>query len=336
MKCSNTMCFNQFETPANSLGECAACHQKHVDAINSGQNAFVNSMVAWMTELESRHGKTIFYSDEFKGADRRPFTMGTDQLEQSFASAPYRKVTDQTRRDMTVLREHLNRMPVSDGYNVTSLPKELITLLSWNGMADGFVGASKNFHLMASARPCDSIRNFIRGRLTVCECEAAALVVFLNSICDLVGDAVFNVIFRDLKIIGTDPSRHNQPYIRKTLRPDESTIQVGDWVYFVHSQDSMQKFQDTAQRAKKGGAASGWNLVCIESGGGAGNKYLGFGMSDGAQGVPQGKTLMAIRNSMILDCGGDPADKRWDIYLHFTIRPNYPGLQRIMKQELKA
>lgn len=328
MKCSNLSCRQEFNEPANRLGECPACHAKHAPRINTGMTRFSESMVRWIGEVEAQHDKTIFYSDEFKKQDKAKFVVTTDQVDASLGNKAY-GVSDDTRRKVVTLQSHLQRAPSSGGYVVSSLPSELVTMLSWNGVAEGFVGASKNFYLMNGRAPSDAIRSFVRGRLTVCECEGVATVVFLNAICDLLGDKVFDLAFSKLSIVGTSASRHNKSYIDKQLAPGSDSIQVGDWIYFSHTKLSLEKFQDLVQKNRRGGAASGWNLVCVE-GSGPDAKYLGFGMSNHLQGM----TLAAIQDAMIKDCGGDPKARGWDMEVVFRIRPNLNSLANLAARAL--
>src|SRR5688572_11372485 len=104
MKCANGNCFNQFDQPANKLNECASCHAKHAQRISGGAASFAASMVRWMEEVESKHGKTIFYSDEFKKANKSPFTVSPDLMEETLKKPAYAKLDQRVLGQMKTLK----------------------------------------------------------------------------------------------------------------------------------------------------------------------------------------------------------------------------------------
>jgi hypothetical protein len=97
----------------------------------------------------------------------------------------------------------------------------------------------------------------------------------------------------------------------------EASFKVGDWVYYVHTKPSMDKFRDLAKEKGKGGAASGWNLVCTVASGEGSNKYMGFGMSDTESPSSDGLTAADIKKVMIKSAGGDPKAPYWQMYWRF-------------------
>ena len=329
MKCSNPLCWNEFDEPANKLGECAPCHAKHDLVITNGRSAFSEAIVRWMKEVESHSGETIFYSDQFEALNNKgTFVLSTHQLDETLDRGV--AVKQQTRETIGFLKTHLNRSPSAQGISVKQLPSEMIKMLSSNGVAEGFVGVSKNFRLMTAVAPSDAIRSFVTGRLTVCECEGVAMVVFLNAICDLLGPKIFDLAFAGLMIDSTSFTRHEKPFISKQMKPNIQSIGVGDWIYLAHeTSQSLEKFHDLAKKCGKGAAASGWNLVCVD-GSGPTAKFLGFGMSCDEGGM----LLSEIKDRMIKEVGGDPASRAWSLIVHLRIRPNLKGLAGLVKQRI--
>jgi hypothetical protein len=111
---------------------------------------------------------------------------------------------------------------------------------------------------------------------------------------------------------------------------------VGDWVYYGHcTTSSIEKFRELAQANDKGGAAIGWNMVCVSGGGVGQNKYIGFGMSDTSGGI-SGLTLAQVKNSMIDAVGGDRSNKKWAMGLKFICRADITKVLSQLRTLLSA
>ncbi|WP_157697691.1 hypothetical protein [Caballeronia calidae] len=203
--------------------------------------------------------------------------------------------------------------------------------LANNGKTDGFLATSKDFALMANERPSVAIRAFINGQLTVCECECMIKAVFFNSLCDLVGEDVFDIVFANLRI-ATGGGVEDAFIDQQRIKISESDCNAGDWTFVAHTTESALQFRELAEKKKTGGSASGWNVICVSGGGALQNTYLGFGLS-GGNAAP--KTLQQIKSAMIQECGGDPNSRGWDLYLHFRRRLNANRFLQWVRNELQ-
>ena len=160
-----------------------------------------------------------------------------------------------------------------------------------NGVATGFVATGKAFTSKDGVAAAAAVRHFFAGP-TICECEGATTLVAFRAMLDALGDAAFNLVFNkiEMKLFSPKPI---STYFKSRSCTVENQVNAGDWVYIYNDQKGA--FGDLAQFVKKGGAASGWNLVCTEVVNG-GRRYLGFGLSTG-QVIP--KTLDEVKAAMV-------------------------------------
>jgi hypothetical protein len=257
-------------------------------------NGLPARVVHWFAKAEANYGHTLFYSSDIENMDKERRSALTVTPKALGVDAP--------------ARIKLSDIKIGQLLKVTQ-----------NGTADGFIGVGKNFSLNMGTRPSDAVRSFIDGRLTVCECEGMMYVVYLNAICDLLGDSLFDCVFQGLSVVQGGNQFTN--FFDKLKLPAEAACQSGDWVYYVHSPESGAKFRQLVAANKKGGAASGWNLLCATQNP---NTYYGFGLVN-AQGAAH--PLATVRTIMIRECGGDPADRDWALYLAFRRRLSGARLQ---------
>lgn len=298
MSCSNKDCPNHGndQPPINRLGECKACHNKRMLALRGDLVQLPTLLVKWFGEAEKAYGQNCFYS-----ADIETLMSNKDQ-------------------------EKLAALGLADiGFKAQ-------LMVANNGKADSFMTKSKNFTIMNGIEPSTAIRSFIRGRLTVCECEGMIKAVIFNALCEFVGDPVFDIAFAGLVICGSG-WEFERTFIDEQKKPiGEGDCDVGDWTFYAHTTNSAVKFRHTAEKTKKGGSASGWNLICASGGGVGKNTYFGFGLSGGRS---EPRTLHQVKVAMIKECGGDPDDREWDLYLHFRRQVNGGNFLTWLETRLK-
>jgi hypothetical protein len=284
MACTNPNCPDHASQPPpiNKLGECKTCHEARLSSLRGRLSQLPQHLSTWFGKAEQNYGKCCFYS-----ADIERMIDAKDPRLKEFG---------------------MDEMKFGARIKLAN-----------NGASQHFVATSKNFELMANIKPSEGIRSFVDGRFTVCECEGMIKAVIFNALCDFIGEPVFDAAFANLRINGSGDGVEMAfiDQMRKGL--GESDIDAGDWTFVAHTTPSAVKFRDLAQKNKKGGAASGWNLICAEGGGPGKNTYYGFGLS-GGQAAP--KTLAQVKKAMIEECGGDPADFGWELYLHFRRQVN--------------
>lgn len=245
-------------------------------------------VVHWFQKAEEGYGNRIFYTSDID------------------------KMDNERKRGLSALPGAVGSDAV-DRIRLVDVPADKLRLLAHNGTADGFIGRGKNFSLNLGARPSESVRSFICGKLTICECEGMVFVVFLNAICDLIGDRLFDMAFKGLQVV-QGRNDFSACFNQVSTGVSEDTIQIGDWVYYTHDSFSADKFRELAKKNSKGGAATGWNLVCATK---SPNSYFGFGLTNSS-----GHThaLPKVRSIMIEECGGMPTAQGWNLVLAFRRR----------------
>jgi hypothetical protein len=334
--------------PVNALDECLICHKKRILKIHSDLNKLSGFIVEWFEKAESQYNKTCFYTGDILKVRADPLELlKKPELKAEMANfvgdpnltekSPKQILTDYDGK----VRERITKDPklmLKIPENIPERYEPIRNRLSEqikagrylefanNGCADGFVATSKNFRLIPqAAAPSKAIKSFINGHLTVCECEGMMKAVVFNAICELVGDEGFDVVFPNLYISGSgwdeekrflEEAMHKGFAVKKARFGGKSDIKMGDWTFVAHTTPSAEKFRECSNKNKIGAAASGWNVICVESGGAGKNKYPGFGLGN------ESKTLTDVKKTMIQECGGDPLDKGWDLYLHFRRRLN--------------
>ena len=252
-------------------------------------------VVYWFAKAEEGYGSRLFYTSDID------------------------KMSQQKKEALTVTPKAVG-LDGPSRLKLSTLDGKLLSKLAHNGTADGFIGKGKNFALNMGMRPSEAVRSFITGKLTVCECEGMMYVVYLNAICDLLGESMFDCAFQGLKI-DQGGNEFTNCFAQAKL-PGEAACQIGDWVYYVHTPFSGEKFRDLANSNKKGGAATGWNLLRASQNP---HTYFGFGLVN-QQGAAH--SLHTVRSIMIKECGGNPNDIGWDLYLAFRRRVSAARLQK--------
>ena len=167
-----------------------------------------------------------------------------------------------------------------------------------NGLARGFKARMKNFTLIPGMKPSIAIRSFITGDLTICECQGLFIAVLFNAICDILGNELFDTIFRDFAI-ETDFMRGPIGIARAItsvtpLGGREEPVCYGDWVYILNTE--LERFRAGVERGRYDPAASGWNLLCVNAG--HPKMYMGLGLSE-VRGRAAALTLEQIKIHML-------------------------------------
>lgn len=143
-----------------------------------------------------------------------------------------------------------------------------------HGFSLGFNAKNMRFNLSEGWSPTDAVTAFFNCK-TVCECHSLLLGVLYKAVLDCTGTDVFDLIFSKICVengfyYGMNPNNPIRQALRVLKNIQEADIGAGDWVYTLNVSDYL--------KLHPGGAAAGWNLVCVATA--PTRLYLGFGLRD--------------------------------------------------------